>query len=366
MLKKTSCLLPLVLLCGVGQAGISVADGPRFIGRVPKATVELVGITDFPPNDKSHWWLPDGSAVWIGPFRLRPQEVYRFLPGTTGMKRRAPLRELTFLAHIQDPSADPPASSYRPTDISATRPAEDRPSRQWWPVWQIIPLDSFGNVDGTTMRLCLGDDAFKSLGVVDRAAIDRIGINSKRVVSLTWCWWQTLVVDASDHIVPNYHMYHAVLFPSAQMADLRVGIATGTWETVITQKPNQAGTQTFNRDGTRWWVTFQRATVGDAANTTWVWYKTPLLRDHHGLMAKRLVAVAQDGTVIEDTKHNENAEDQSRSAVACYHLPLSSIKECRFQVCPYDWVEFKNVSVRPGQKTDVKVLSPDAPVNTDK
>jgi hypothetical protein len=38
-------------------------------------------------------------------------------------------------------------------------------------------------------------------------------------------------------------------------------------------------------------------------------------------------------------------------------LPLSSIKEFRFQVRPYCWVEFKNVSLQSGQKTDVKVVS---------
>ena len=39
-----------------------------------------------------------------------------------------------------------------------------------------------------------------------------------------------------------------------------------------------------------------------------------------------------------------------------YDLPLSSIKEFRFQVSPYDWVEFRNVSLRPGQKTLVTVI----------
>lgn len=41
-------------------------------------------------------------------------------------------------------------------------------------------------------------------------------------------------------------------------------------------------------------------------------------------------------------------------------MPLSSIKEFRLQVRPYDWVEFKNVSLQSGQKTDVKVVSPKA------
>jgi len=39
------------------------------------------------------------------------------------------------------------------------------------------------------------------------------------------------------------------------------------------------------------------------------------------------------------------------------NLSMHSVKEIRFQVRPYDWVEFKNVSLRPGQKTAVKVVS---------
>jgi len=53
--------------------------------------------------------------------------------------------------------------------------------------------------------------------------------------------------------------------------------------------------------------------------------------------------------------------------VAVFHdLPLSSIKEFRLQVRPYYWVEFKNVSLKSGQKTDVTIVSSDDSVNTEK
>ena len=47
-------------------------------------------------------------------------------------------------------------------------------------------------------------------------------------------------------------------------------------------------------------------------------------------------------------------------------LLLSSIKEFRFQVRPYYWVEFDNVSLHPGQMTNVTVVSPDASLRTEK
>jgi hypothetical protein len=40
---------------------------------------------------------------------------------------------------------------------------------------------------------------------------------------------------------------------------------------------------------------------------------------------------------------------------------LSSIKEFKYQVRPYQWVEFKNIPIEAGQKAETKVVSPDTP-----
>ena len=42
-------------------------QGPRFLGRFPQGTVELVGITDFPPTEQSRWWKPDGADADLDP-----------------------------------------------------------------------------------------------------------------------------------------------------------------------------------------------------------------------------------------------------------------------------------------------------------
>jgi len=48
------------------------AGGPPFIGRLPQGTVELLGITNYPPTAQSRWWKPDGSAasLVVCPVRL--------------------------------------------------------------------------------------------------------------------------------------------------------------------------------------------------------------------------------------------------------------------------------------------------------
>jgi hypothetical protein len=37
-------------------------------------------------------------------------------------------------------------------------------------------------------------------------------------------------------------------------------------------------------------------------------------------------------------------------------MALSQLKEFRFQIQPYRWVEFRNVSLRPGSHTPVEVM----------
>ena len=75
MIRSASPLLALVLLCSIGEGGVSVADETRFIAHLPQGTVELVGITDYPPTLKSRWWQADGSRSLI-----RPSIFLSFVP----------------------------------------------------------------------------------------------------------------------------------------------------------------------------------------------------------------------------------------------------------------------------------------------
>ncbi|MFV1967739.1 MAG: hypothetical protein ACC628_20095, partial [Pirellulaceae bacterium] len=73
----------------------------------------------------------------------------------------------------------------------------------------------------------------------------------------------------------------------------------------------------------------------------------------YGKLKTRLVAVANDGS-----EHASLIGYIGNNGTAVFRgLPLSSIKEFKFQVRPYDWVEFKNVSLQPGQRTIVTVVS---------
>ena len=47
-----------------------------------------------------------------------------------------------------------------------------------------------------------------------------------------------------------------------------------------------------------------------------------------------------------------------------FHTPKGNIKEFRYQRRPYEWVEFKNVSLKPGNKTDIKTTIEAPATNT--
>ena len=162
------------------------------------------------------------------------------------------------------------------------------------------------------------------------------------------------VVDADGNVVPNFTMFSAVVAEPAQTAVFRVGVSREAWETVASQQPDRAGSSRFDRYGCDWIVVFGKAEPRGAIGGTQVKLKTTLAGyKAFNVVTQRLVAVTSDG--------NEHAiklgeGDWERGRTIICDLPLSSIKELRLQVSPYDWVEFRNVSLRPGQKTLVTVI----------
>jgi len=167
-------------------------------------------------------------------------------------------------------------------------------------------------------------------------------------------WDGSEVKDVSGNIVPNYKMLSALLPASARTADFQIGVGMGQWETVARQGADSAGTSTFSRDGKQWTVTFQQATAGELVDST------RITLDHamHYKWNVRLVAVDSDGKEHALGLAQHSAGDISHAAAVFKGLPLSSVKEFQLQVRPYYWVEFRNIALQSGQKTDVQVVLP--------
>ena len=364
-------MLALVLVCGVGRAGEPIPDGARFVGHTQKATVELVGVT-YRPNLKSRWWRPDGTSAEIvrhlrqeqkgvGVTINRGTSEERFLPKQkfdnsfhAGRGRKV----VTFLIRVWNPSTE--QSSYGDdrcdrSTADTSRSANDLPIER--------PSDGQYRHDDSAndvLPLVFGFKPWGPSPEVDYVAGVRTGVASQRKNICAPEWGSDAVVDADGNVVPNYTMFSAVVAEPAQTAVFRVGVSREAWETVASQQPDRAGSSRFDRYGCDWTVVFDKAESRGAIGGTQVKLKTTLAGyEAFNVVTQRLVAVTSDGNE-HATKLGEG--DWKRGRTIIYDLPLSSIKEFRFQVSPYDWVEFNNVSLQPRRRTDVRILSLKAPV----
>lgn len=340
MVRKPSGLLALVFLCGVGQAGEPAAYGPPFVARLPQGTVELVGVTnDYRPTRQSQWWRPDGSVAPIGPFRA----VQDY--GDTTLRANEKVR--TFLVRFKDLPAEAsidPAGGVNSSTAALTGrrnfvAGKGRTARN--------PAQSFTGAPSwdAGSHLWIATAVYYAERVATRynpgpsppAAADAAG---------TYTHYKK---------APHYYrMFAAVLAESARTTDLRVGVSMGEWETVTSWKPHSAGRSSFSRDGGKWTVTYNKATTVD--NTTQVFLKSSSYT--YGQWNRRVVAVTSDGSEHASSIQGAHSGLDGNEGTAVFgDLRLYSIEELRLQVRPYHGVEFHNISLRPGQKTQVRVVS---------
>jgi beta-lactamase regulating signal transducer with metallopeptidase domain len=123
--------------------------------------------------------------------------------------------------------------------------------------------------------------------------------------------------------------------------NLRVGIAASAWETVAKQKADFQGVYSYKE-------------------TTW---HGPVQQDGHTILNISHTLIEQNVRVIAIDKQGKQHTGGSNSArqkevesiQTAFSLSLSDIEEFQLQTRPYEWVEFKNVSLRPGVKTDAEV-----------
>ena len=122
---------------------------------------------------------------------------------------------------------------------------------------------------------------------------------------------------------------------------ISVGIASGKWETVMTQKSNFNGV--YSCKDVIWHG------PGEKDGKT-------VLHTAHSLIGKNTRVIAIDQSGKEHTGGSNSAIMEGLESVqTTFKMPLSQITEFQFQTRPYEWVTFKNVSLKPDFKTDVQI-----------
>lgn len=148
-----------------------------------------------------------------------------------------------------------------------------------------------------------------------------------------------------------------LLSEEAQTVAVEFGLATGAWQTILATRDGDE----IGQDDAR------ILRISPPAETErGVTVELMIARAWTDNYAWRFVAVDNNGDLREvrqasrDADHTESSPlEQHRFNVP--HIFLSDIKEFRFDVCPYRWLRFENVSLRPGRDFGCAIQPPPPP-----
>jgi len=155
----------------------------------------------------------------------------------------------------------------------------------------------------------------------------------------------------SDKIWGGY-----VLSEGKKMLNQSIGIAQGPWKTIAEANPMH--TQSFGdiAFGKAFESDFEGIGVAVGVTVTHTIYKEKV--DY------RVIAVDHKSNIHTSSGRSGMGNSSwMQTTVHFKDLQIDEIKEFQFQTRPYQWVEFRNVSLRPEYKTDVQVES-DLPIKT--
>jgi beta-lactamase regulating signal transducer with metallopeptidase domain len=152
-----------------------------------------------------------------------------------------------------------------------------------------------------------------------------------------------IVVDAKDRQLEGFEAVISDMKEGKSSTTIRIGIAAGPWNTIAAHDGKHMGTGI--RGGVLWSQAFE--TSGGThivASSEWRKDRT-----------ERVVAIDTKGK-LHTTDHSSIATGKVDQLTATFrNLKRNQITEFQYQVRPYDWAEFKNVSLKPGVTTDVEI-----------
>ena len=136
---------------------------------------------------------------------------------------------------------------------------------------------------------------------------------------------------------------------TAKTLTVQIGVAAGPWQTLL--ECGQRGIVAM-MPGARGGAIFgDPVETSDKAVVAYVAYRSSLEGE------KRIVAVDNKGQVHTAARqHTPVVADLLQLTAVFSDLSLREIKEFRFQSRPYQSVEFRNIALQLGQKTDVQVV----------
>jgi len=152
------------------------------------------------------------------------------------------------------------------------------------------------------------------------------------------------VIGKSGEALDGYTSLKALITDGREFTSITFGISTSPWQTLATHT-GRGGTTTGSK-----MIIFSRAfETKDSVGIT-------VSSNRDRPRAERIVAIDKNGQIY--TTGNSSSlvsNDLDQLTVEFHDLRLKDISEFAFQARPYEWVEFKNVSLKPNFKTDVQI-----------
>jgi beta-lactamase regulating signal transducer with metallopeptidase domain len=156
-------------------------------------------------------------------------------------------------------------------------------------------------------------------------------------------WGSCTVIDSKGDKLDGFQAAITNDFDS-DTTSIQIGISTDTWQTIATHT-GKSITTSGNKN-----ILFSQAYESDGFSAITV--SSPWRKDQ----VERIVAVDKSGQIHMAKNIDSVASGEIDQMTAKFHgLKLEDITEFRLQTRPYQWVTFKNVSLKPGNKTDVQV-----------
>ncbi len=152
------------------------------------------------------------------------------------------------------------------------------------------------------------------------------------------------VVGSQGQAISNMRAQKVHVDENLTTTSMRLGAAAGNWET----KATHDGSGMMSIGHGEWGITFSKAFQPGKETKL-------IISDDFLEYSHRIVAIDLDGNLHTPARRSWGSAGKMRQTTVDFNILLDNIKEFQFQTRPYQWVTFKNVSLRPGAKTDVQV-----------
>jgi beta-lactamase regulating signal transducer with metallopeptidase domain len=152
------------------------------------------------------------------------------------------------------------------------------------------------------------------------------------------------ILDSKGVEIDGYQAAITKEHDGRETTNIKVGIATGPWNTVAEHDGRSMATK-----GDSGFIFSKAYETGTAVNivVSGKWQKD---------REQRIVAIDANGNLHADSSGSVASGGIQQMTGRFDNMKPSQIKEFRIQTRPYQWIEFRNVSLRPGMKTDVAVV----------